>query len=231
MIPTVAVIPTRFEPERLYALLDIVSHDVDDMIVLDNGHEPPLAPGKLHNGDLVDVRGMGLYSIWNLGWRTALEYGNPVNVCILNDDIRILPGTLSMMATALRREPRLGCVYPDRHVPLAAGLPAKIRTTSLFDPVGSREMTGFCFMFKGELPLPPFDEGYEWWYADSVFDEAVKAAGYGVGQVDGLPIEHVSDAETNDWARRPELKEAIARDGVRWARLHDRIEDGRWVPA
>lgn len=223
MIPTVAVIPTRYEPERLQALLAIVRPDVDLTLVMDNGHEPPVP-------DSVDCRGDGLYRMWNRGWQAARAHSGTVNVAILNDDIHILPGTLAFMARALRSESRVGCVYPDRHVPLRSGLPSQVRLTTLWDPIDAREMTGYCFMFRGELDLPPFDEGYEWWYADTVFDEEVKLAGYGVAQVDGLPIEHRSDAEKDDWARRPDLKPAVARDGIRWAEMHDRIENGRWVP-
>jgi hypothetical protein len=85
-------------------------------------------------------------------------------------------------------------------------------------------------MFRGELPLPAFDEGYGWWYGDSQFDESVRLAGYGVARVDGLPIAHVSDAETDNWARRPELREVVDRDGIRWAELHQEVRDGRWHP-
>lgn len=222
MIPTIAVIPSRYEPDRLRALLDIITPEAN-VIVLDNGHEPPIAGA-------VDARGMGIYAMWNRGWQMALEIANPVNVAILNDDIQILPGTLKLLARALRAEPRIGAVFPDVRIPLEAGLPAAIRYTIEWDPAGGRSMTGFCFVFKGELALSPFDEGMMWWYGDSEFDESVKLAGYGVAMVNGLPIAHVSDAEANDWARRPELKEAIAEDGERWAARHDRIENGRWVP-
>lgn len=223
MIPTVAVIPTRYEEARLRALLDVVTPEATP-IILDNGHEPPI------RGDVVDTRGLGLYAQWNLGWRLAVERYGTVNIAVLNDDILIHPGTLTMMATALRQQRRIGCVYPDVRTGFARGLPSYIRLTAEWDPLGGRSMTGFCFMFKGELPLPPFDEGMEWWYGDSEFDESLKAAGYGVARVDHLPIIHVSDSETNDWARRPELREATERDGLRWAERHDHVVNGRWVP-
>ena len=222
MIPTIAVIPTRYEPDRLRALLDCITPEAN-VIVLDNGHEPPI-PGT------VDTRGLGIYALWNLGWRLALERANPVNVAILNDDIRLLPGTLRLLGHALRAEPRIGCVYPDARYSLDKGLPRSLTYTTEWDPAGGRSMTGFCFVFKGELPLPPFDEGMEWWYGDSEFDEQIKLAGHGVSRIDGVPIEHISDTELNDWARRPDLREATVRDGERWAALHDRVVDGRWVP-
>ena len=223
MIPTIVVIPTRFEPERVLSLVKVIRPDVAEVILLDNGHEPPL-PGS------IDGRGLGIYRLWNWGWEIARSRSAAVNVAILNDDVRILPGTLRVMAKALRAEPRIGCVYPDARVVLSRGLPGKTLYTISTDPAAGREMTGFCFMFKGELPLPPFDEGYQWWYGDSQFDETIKLAGYGVARIDWLPIEHTSDAETNDWARRPELKAIVEQDGIRWASLHQEIRAGKWWP-
>lgn len=226
MIPTVAVIPSRYEPDRILRLARSLTHEAE-VIVLDNGHEPPLDEHPPLT--IVNARGDGIYRMWNRGWQMARSYGPMVNVAVLNDDIVILPGTLRLMARALRLDPRIGCVYPDASV-RSGHLPSQISYTTEWDPAGGRSMTGFCFMFKGELELPPFDEGMEWWYGDSEFDESVKLAGYGVARIDKLPIGHISDAETDDWARRPELKEAIARDGIRWAERHDHIVDGHWVP-
>jgi hypothetical protein len=226
-IPTVAVIPSRYEPKRLRALAYPLMREAE-VIILDNGHEPPLR-SKNPRLRVVDARGDSIYRMWNRGWEIARERG-PVNVAILNDDIVILPGTLTLLAQALRADPRIGCVYPDASV-RSGRLPWRITYTTEWDPAGGRSMTGFCFMFKGELDLPPFDEGMEWWYGDSEFDESVKLAGYGVARIDGVPITHISDAETDDWARRPELKAATERDGLRWAARHDHIVDGRWVSA
>lgn len=227
MIPTVAVIPSRYERRRLQALALPLRREAD-VIVFDNGHEPPLVDPRI---TIIDARGDGIYRMWNRGWQLARErWPGKVNVAVLNDDIVILPNTLRFLAGALRGgDPKIGCVYPDASV-RRGQLPATVSYTTEWDPAGGRSLTGFCFMFKGELDLPPFDEGMEWWYGDSEFDESVKLAGYGVARIDGVPITHVSDAESNDWARRPELKEAVERDGLRWADRHDRIVDGRWVP-
>lgn len=228
MIPTVVVIPSRYERKRLRRLVLPLLREAQ-VIVLDNGHEPPLTPYGPQM-TVVDAPGDSIYRMWNRGWQMArAQWPVRVNVAIINDDIQIIPGTIRLLARALRAEPRIGCVYPDASV-RSARLPIQVSYTTEWDPAGGRSMTGFCFMFKGELDLPPFDEGMEWWYGDSEFDESVKLAGYGVARIDKVPITHVSDAETDDWARRPELKEAIERDGIRWAERHDHIVDGRWVP-
>jgi hypothetical protein len=229
-VRTVAVIPTRYEPARLHRLLRVVVPDVDLVIVLDNGHAPRLTyqDPKVR---VVDARGWGIYRMWNEGWRMARAWSpGPVNVAVLNDDVRILPGTLPILATALRSEAQIGAVYPDSAVHLSRGLPETWTLETDWDPVGSRKLTGYCFMFRGELPLPPFDEGYGWWYGDSQFDECIRLLGYGPSRVVGLPVEHKSDAETDDWARRPELKAIVEEDGKRWAELHAEIRHGKWWP-
>lgn len=219
--PIVAVIPTRYEPDRLAALVDVIRPECRRVILLDNGHDPPVADG-------VDARGMSIYRMWNYGWELALETSPRAVIAFLNDDVRLLPGTLRRLAFALR-DPTFGVVFPDRSRPLRKGMGRPVRYTVWRDPTASREMTGYCFMVRGDLPVR-FDEGYGWWYGDTQFDEDVRLAGWSVVQVDGLPVEHISDAESNDWARRPELRDVAVADGERWALLHDRIENGRWVP-
>lgn len=229
MTPTVAVIPSRYEPDRLAALLDVVAPDVDQVLVMDTGHEPPFTSPHVNVRVVPTTRG-SIYHWWNEGWRLAAVQ-DPVNVAVLNDDIRLLPGTLPLLARALRETDGIGAVYPDPRCRTdRVALPRDITLAIDRNPAGPRELTGYCFMFRGELPIPPFDEGYEWWYGDSQFDESVRLAGYGVARVDGVPIDHKSDAETNDWARRPELKDAVERDGIRWAKLHQEVRDGRWWP-
>lgn len=227
---TIAVIPSRYEPERLRALLKVVAPDADLTIVLDNGHSPAFATKERRVIVVPTVPG-SIYHWWNQGWRLAREHAPGVlNLAILNDDIRIRPGTLGYLARALRSQDDIGAVFPDARVRLTHRLPATLELEVDRDPIGPRELTGYCFMFRGELPLPPFDEGYHWWYGDTQFDEGVRLAGYGVARVVGVPIEHRSDTEANDWARRPELKQLVEVDGKRWAELHAEIRDGRWWP-
>ena len=225
----VAVIPTRYEPDRLEALLAVVRPEVDLCLVLDNGHDPSIT-------DAIDVRGLGIYAMWNKGWHMAREWadGGPFDLAVLNDDIVVLPGTLPFLSAALRADDSLGAVTPQAGHELSIGLPSSIRYMSESgkpgidrDPTTGRTINGYCFVFRGELELPPFDEGMEWWYGDSEFDESVKLAGYGCAVIDRVPIEH---NRTAIGERRPDLIPAMERDGVRWAELHHTIREGRWWP-
>lgn len=204
-----AVIPTRYEPERLHALLEVVTIP---RLILDNGHEPPLY------ADAEDARGQGIYAMWNRGWRYAIAEGYSA-VALLNDDVRILPGTLELMELALLSDPTVGVVYPDWPTPLSVGLPDDLRLQDTEGTVTNGGMTGFCFMFRADLPVPLFDEGFGWWCGDDAFELEVRRAGYRVCRVAGLPCEHDSDSERDGWARRPELRAIADADMARWAAM------------
>ena len=211
---TLAVIPSRYEPDRLAALLPFVDCDVQ---LLDNGHVPGLWP------DAIDTRGLGIYAQWNVGCKIARDRGYDA-VAILNDDIRILPGTIGLLTAVLRSRPSLGVVYPDKYVPLSDGLPQTITLDTVRDPSRERTMTGFAFLARlSMIAESPFDEGFHWHYGDDAFDRRVRDLGYGVARVVGLPIEHESDSERNDWARRPELRKLVEQDLARWVSLFEAV--------
>lgn len=230
---TVAVIPSRWEVDRLRNLLRVVTPDADRTIVIDTGHTEPILAES--NPRVLVVRGdpeASIYRWWNDGWRMALEVAETVNVAFLNDDVGILPGTLGLLARALRTRDDVGVTYPDRNLPTRGRwLPRRVSLAVERDPLGGREMTGFCFVARGELPLdPPFDEGYRWWYGDTQFDEVVRILGYGVARVNGVPIDHTSDSERDGWRRRPELRDIVEEDGRRFDSLHRRVVGGAWWP-
>lgn len=209
-----AVIPTRYEPERLAALVDVVWREVSTLIVMDNGHaNPPTLPEQVR---VVDCEGLGIYGMWNRAWATALHEGFDV-LSLLNDDIAILPETLPMLAGHLIDHPTFGVTYPDKYVKLAAGLPTKAKFDVVKSVLPERTLTGFCFTSRVSMfDSPPFDEGFHWWCGDDAFDRKVRTAGFGVARVVGLPIEHESDSEANGWARRPELLHLAQQDLARW---------------
>lgn len=203
------VIPTRYEPERLAALLEVIE---GPRLILDNGHEPPLF------ADAEDARGQGIYAMWNRGWRYAIAEGYDA-VALLNDDVRILPGTIALLELALHADHDIGVVYPDWPLPLDAGLPDYLRLQPTEGTVKDGGMTGFCFMFRTDLPVPLFDEGFGWWCGDDAFERDVRRAGLRVCRVAGLPCEHDSDSERDGWARRPDLRAIAEADLARWAAM------------
>lgn len=197
----VAVIPTLYRPPTLQPLLDVLKADDINVILIDTkGREPDI------------------YRWWNEGCDEARARG-ATEIAVLNDDIVILPGTLPLMARAIR-EHGLGVSYPEvgklavphaLEVTETEGLwrgtwPKAVRTSDL-------GMTGFIFMFTATLPVR-FDESYRWYAGDDAFEEAVWRAGYRVGCVRGLRIEHLASySGKKSWSV---LKDLARVDRERW---------------
>lgn len=213
-VRVMAVIPSRYEPARLRTMARPLV-DEATVVVLDNGHDtPPVIPGVR----VVDSRGLGIYAMWNRGWASARHESFDA-IALLNDDITILPGTLTRLAEILGADPTLGVVSPDKYA-ASWSLPERTELDVIRDPERERSLAGFAFVARLSMfPYPPFDEGYMWWFGDDAFDRKVRQAGYGVARVIGLPIEHESDSEANGWARRPELRKFVQQDLARWAAM------------
>lgn len=211
---TLAAIPSRYEADRLRRLIPLL--DADELLILDNGHEPEF---EMEGVRVVDSRGLGIYAMWNRAWATGRHEGFEA-LALLNDDILLLPGTLHCLERALFADKRIGVAYPDKYAPLLR-LPDRQRLEVVTDPTRERTLTGFAFMSRlAMFDEPPFDESWHWWFGDDAFDEKVRSAGYGVARVVGLPIIHESDSERDGWARRPELRELAEQDAERWTAMH-----------
>jgi hypothetical protein len=191
-----AVIPTLYHPPQLARLLDVLKADEVEVNLLESGQY-----------------GHSIYRMWNAG--VGMSSGD--YIAILNDDITILPGTLTMMAAVLEAQPRLGVVYPDQHAPLKAGLPEKIVVQLTTGSARVGGMTGFCFMFRRGLMIP-FDERFNWWFGDDQFEFDVRAEGLEVGRVNGLPLAH--DQSTSAERRKGELGPLILEDQRLWRKEH-----------
>lgn len=166
----VAIIPTRFSPPTLGPLLDVLKGDGIPTILLqseDFGHE--------------------LHVMWNTGVDRAVEMG-ATEVALLNDDIDILPGTLDMMAAAIRSHENASVVFPQRE-PRVPKIPSTVAFS--IEPIAD---VGHCFMIKAEqwgTVLPRFDEGYHLWHGDLIFFAAVRDLGRDVIMVRKLYVNHL----------------------------------------
>ena len=197
-----AVIPTRYHPPELAELLRVLIADGVEPIVL--------------RSEVFDHR---IYRMWNAGTEEARAKGADY-IAVLNDDVAIRPRTLPFLAGALMEDPALGVVYPDVNACWCDIIKpgAVVKTAGTW---GSGGMTGFCFMFRADLGIA-FDESYHWWYGDDAFERDVRAAGWAVGRLSGLPVRHHPDGSASrDWAR---LAPLIEQDRARWA---ERSVEGR----
>jgi len=223
-IPTVVIIPIRFQAESLIKLLGSVLSDysVDKIILYDNGSEGAVGT-VLHKLKYMypkittyEASGKGIYQMWNMGWKAALGYAEgPVNVAILNDDCFFWPGTLHTMAYHLRASDKVAVTFPDTDVPLTTELrePEDYETKVTQGIWGQGGMTGFCFVFKGELSLPFIDENFSWWYGDDDFVKQVELAGYTQEKIIGLPLYHIW-GQSSRLLDQTEIQAKIVRDNA-----------------
>lgn len=221
--PIHVVVPVRDQADHTEHLLDQLTHeDHERLWIFDNGstdrtprlladHPDP----RIH---VVDRPGAGIYAMWNEGWLAALNAtaGGPVAVAVLNNDIDFLPGTLAALRDALYAGQDRWVVYPDHRRRCAQGRGDDGRVTATEGTYQHGGMCGWAFMLRGEAHtegLPLIDEGFAWWYGDDDLVAGVLAAGRLVCRVDGLPVDHVSEATAVHHSWTDEAKVADAR---RW---------------
>lgn len=193
-----AVMATRFDPpERKRLLETLIADNVFDVVMVDAGPHP---------------EDWTIYRLWNNGVKWAIKKGAEF-ICVMNDDITILPGTLKEMAAHLVSSPDVGVVYPDARRRTKDGIGDTTTHTTTTGTWGSGGMTGFCFMFRADLNIP-FDETLEWWYGDDQFEQDVRNKGLSVARIDELPIDHKPDGSASKiW---DEMSARIAHDRTIW---------------
>lgn len=231
-VPTHVVIPTRDRLDLCAELTTelILQYEFDHMWVFDNSDAQDAADHLMLDQRLhvVPARGWGIYGMWNYGWKKALDETRgimsdtnaPLNLAILNDDIKVPDGFLSLLARPLRlpENDDVWCVYPDYNASLedwddyAEWIPDQLNRTgnATFRKGG---MCGWAFMLKGEKhftdDLPFVDEQFEWWCGDDDLAQQIVKCGGEIARVDGLPLDHVSEATAR---LHPELHAAKSRD-------------------
>ena len=165
-----AVIPTRFHPPELARLLGVLASDgvCTHLVVAAQDSED-----RLHE-------------MWNDACDAAEAHGAS-SIAVLKDDIAILPGTLPLFASLLAGDPRLGVVHPDSAAAdwnLPTGLPLLDR---------ERPLSEACFMLHAAAGVR-FDEPLHF---DQQFDRDLRAAGWDIACVIGVPYRDAADCSTN----------------------------------
>jgi hypothetical protein len=215
--------------EQTARLIDDLGSDaIDELIIYDHGSDDPrsiqwLAEVERRPKVRVDRReavpAASLYRSWNDTIRRAITRypDGPVDVVILNNDLRVPRGFVRFLTRALRTaDPTIMITFPDARAPLALGVPWKVRLTPTKGLAIDGGMTGWAFALKGEAfrgDLPLIDERLKFYSGDRDLIHSVEAAGYTAARVDGLPAVHERGATRR---RRPELKEQQDRDVRLW---------------
>lgn len=185
-----AVIPTRNRPAELARCVEAISPQVDAVVIVDNGSDPPACP------PIVDGRGHllihdpeqppNLSKLWNEGLNVAHAHAYDAglhgwDVAVLNDDAEPPPGWFETVAAAMREH---GCAAgsSDAHGTLTAPLIYReARTDNAF-----HRLCGWAFVLRGESELRA-DERLRWWYGDDDLDWRARQAG-GTVVIPGFPV-------------------------------------------
>ena len=192
----VAVIPTLYHPPTLSPLLYILEADGVKTILLDTkGREP------------------NIYAWWNEGCDQARAMG-ATEIAVLNDDIIITSGAMPAIAKALRSDDAVAVVSPFLSKPSVADDTSLVYSEGHWWWWPTPGFTGWNFMFKAELPLPRFDEGYQWHGGDNQFEEDVRLAGWKVAGVVGVNCDHLGSYSARK--RVAKISPMSVRDRARW---------------
>lgn len=219
-IPNIVVIPMKDRADLTMALVDelAVQGEATAVLIYDNGSSEETReqlrawqrPPGLGHLAVFEAAGLNIHEMWNRGLDVATAGGQPVNVAILNNDIKIGPRFLSGLARALRSDPLAAVASPnyDGRAPDGADLQT-VRDICAGRYDGTGGIAGFAFMLKGEggYRFPP---ELAWWYGDNDMMCSAAAAGmHGVIAL-GVTCEHIGGGSqtAGDWSQHAAVLEA-----------------------
>lgn len=215
-----AMIPTIGMADEIRALLAVLDHDGIDVEVWDNGTPAHRRDELFPRPNVVTAHGMNLYRMWD----SAVRGASTPYVAVLNDDLAMLPGTVSALADVLDAEPDVALVSPDYRRRIADGVDpngaVRTRTHGTFADGG---VCGWCFVVRRDV-WPGIHPDFEWWCGDDDLVKRLEVAGHGIVRLDGWPIDHVGEASASksEWTHP-----ARQRDLDRYARIW--AEDTAWL--
>jgi GT2 family glycosyltransferase len=182
-VPTYVVVPGRDRHAMTRDLLADLAGEGVTVLLYDNGSAPSYRDA-VDGGHVehVDATGWPLHAMWAHGIAEARRRSPVCNVAVLNNDLRVPPGTLGQLARALRAHPDIALAYPNVH-----GLDLEPGQAQITE---GRSMAGFCFMLRGESALD-VDQQFGWWYGDSDLEAQARALGKHVVTVGGTAVEHL----------------------------------------
>lgn len=205
MVKVYAVIPTRDRHIELTQLIDDIGGEAET-IVIDNKSDPPIDAAITYDVDPPNISRM-----WNMGLEEAFRraHGEPHDVAILNNDLRLGVGTLTQLSQAIRTS-TAAASFPDMHGRLTPGHTVLRTSPGPYDLY--ERMSGYCFMLRGELTIRA-DESMCWWYSDDDIEWRASAMG-GVVRIGGLDVRHLYPDESTN--ARADLGVQAGRDRERF---------------
>ena len=220
----VAAIPVRNNLKWTAPLVEqlLLADEIDELWVYDNGSTDMTAAWVMNRAQIdsrlmyKDMRGQGLYDMWNHMIRTAASIGG-VRLAILNNDIRLPHRALWTMARQMQGF-QLACI--DKEL-------------GSFDPIYDAppveawwaERTGWAFMldadFWKEVEHPIHPTLKIWWGDDDLFRGAQTRGGR-ICRVLGVGCDHAEQASDSEYQGDKWID--VEFDRLEFIRIWDGIE-------
>ena len=196
-----AVVPSRDRRDMLFNLVAQLLVDDVEVVVVDNGYDPPLdeSPNPRVHIRRVDQTPPNLSYLWNygLGWARAhhnFEKQGDYVVAVLNDDLVLPERFVSQLAHAIELT-GAAAAYPDQHGVATYGTNNARIIHKIPGPISLfARMCGYAFALRGSAKITA-DETLKWWYGDDDIDWTARQCGGSV-LVGGLKVEHLCPNQT-----------------------------------
>lgn len=211
-----AAIPSRSNFDGLSAVVDHCFNyeEISKVVVYDNGYEDKQQVEAMTEwGVRVDAVGWRFYRMWNDAWRTAFEEGFDA-VAILNDDIKMCAGGITIAASGFVELPEAGIIGLNYNRNLDQGIgQALYRKVS--GSYRNHGIGGFAFLVRSSTwgVVPPIDENYYLWYGDDELFANMEKTGFTLHIASGVPVEHEASTTAN---KHPELLAKTSEDEERF---------------
>ena len=165
--PVNVVIPTKSNFTGLAELLGDLSLDpsIGTICIVADGQAAFDALPDLpdHIIKILLPEGVGIQYMWNRGIEAV---GRDSHITFLNDDVRLSPECLSLLANSLDANPSIGIICPNYStVEMTENRQVFNTCGSRYDGTGG--LAGFAMMLRSDLvKVYNFDENMKWWYGD-----------------------------------------------------------------
>lgn len=227
---TIAAIPTLNALEWIAPVIEglLLADKVDEVWIYDNGCTDKTADWVRNRRlmdkrlFLIDSKGMGIYDMWNHMIAKANDYSEPVNLALLNSDVRLPVNAIHNLSRVMRENNyQIASVDPTRpafysqHLPvwnpaLSQVFPKDFEPYPVDAPPGY--VVAWAFVIAAEFwKGQPFavHPSYQWWYGDDDLFRRAYARGARVCRVMGVGSDHLGSSSD---AHNPRKQEMIDSD-------------------
>lgn len=207
----IVTIPTCGESPHLGKLVQTVKQGGAEVVVVINNATPEqrkyVEAQVIGHGLLVDG-GNGVRSLYTI-WNQCLELTRQNSVgAILNDDIEIDPGSISVIEGAVKAG------YPvvgwEAFIAPSPNPVSNLRRA--YGTYRTRGMAGFAFAFDPHR-VPYFDEEYTWWYGDDDWVQQCISNGLSINVESQCGIKHYTSTSQ---IARPWVMRDVSQDKQRF---------------